>query len=215
MKAVKPPFFYRWLSPGYLVCEFPVSEKVIYLTFDDGPIPEATPGILEILARYNAKATFFMVGDNVRKYPEVFRQVVDQGHATGNHTFHHLNGWKTTSGLYLDDVSRCAELVPSRLFRPPYGKFTPMQYLLLKKDYRFILWSVLTYDFHRHTSGEQCLQNAVNNTKPGSIVVFHDNLKAIDNVNYALPRFLEHFSNLGFRFGRIEMSISKMSNGKW
>ena len=203
MSLVKPPFFIRWLSPQYLVCDLPDANKVIYLTFDDGPVPEATPEVLEILHAYGAKATFFMVGDNVRKYPEIFARVLSEGHAVGNHTFHHLNGWHTTTGLYMDDVARCRELVNSRLFRPPYGKFTPSQYFLLRSNYRFILWSVLTYDFHRHTTPELCLINAIDNTESGSVVVFHDNVKAMANLRFALPQFLAHFTALGYEFRPI------------
>jgi peptidoglycan/xylan/chitin deacetylase (PgdA/CDA1 family) len=206
MNTVRMPFFVRWLSPEYLVCELAGTEKVIYLTFDDGPIPEATPEVLNILGNFGVKATFFVVGDNVRKYPDVFGRLIQEGHAAGNHTFHHLNGWHTPPGLYLDDVSRCSEYFKTRLFRPPYGRFTPSQYFLLRRDYRFILWSVLTYDFHRHTTPEQCLTNAVNYTRTGSIVVFHDSLKAMDNVRYALPRFLTHFLNLGYRFEIINVT---------
>ena len=208
MTAIKPPFFLRWFSPQYLVCDLPTTEKKIYLTFDDGPIPEATPEILEILDQYNVKATFFMVGDNVRKHPGVYQHIIQQGHGTGNHTFHHLNGWKTTPGSYLEDVSRCSELVKSPLFRPPYGCFTPSQYFLLRKEFRFILWSVLSYDFHSHTSPEQCLLNTIDNTGNGSVVVFHDSIKAIEKARYALPRFLEHFLSLGFNFGFLDSQIN-------
>jgi peptidoglycan/xylan/chitin deacetylase (PgdA/CDA1 family) len=204
MSAVRPPFFLRWFSPEYLLCDLPGEGKVIYLTFDDGPIPEATPEVIDILARYKAQATFFMVGDNVRKYPAVFDRVKREGHAIGNHTYHHLNGWHTPTGLYMDDVYRCREYFDTRLFRPPYGRFTPSQYFQLHKDFRFILWSVLTYDFHRHTTPEQCLKNAVENTGNGSVVVFHDSLKSLENVRYVLPRFLEHFINLGYCFKSLE-----------
>ncbi len=203
MHAVGPPFFFRWLSPEYLVCDLPGSEKVIYLTFDDGPIPEATPEILDILAKYDAHATFFMVGDNVRKYQAIFDEVRRRGHGIGNHTFHHLNGWHTPPGAYIDDVHRCREYFDSKLFRPPYGRFTPSQYFLLHKHYRFILWSVLTYDFHRHVTPVQCLEYAIGHTRSGSVVVFHDSVKSMPNVRYALPGVLEHFVNLGFRFQSI------------
>lgn len=208
MTAVRPPFFLNWFSPEYLVCDLPGPEKVIYLTFDDGPVPEATPRVLDILAEYNAKATFFMVGDNVRKYPELFQRVKHDDHAVGNHTYHHLNGWHTPPGLYLDDVNRCREYFDTKLFRPPFGRFTPSQYFLLRKDFRFILWSVLTCDFHRHISPEQCLNNAITNTGNGSVVVFHDSIKSIKNVEFALPGFLKHFGNLGYRFE----SLSEVEN---
>ena len=207
MSNVRPPFFFRWLSPDYLVCDLPVNKKVIYLTFDDGPIPEATPEVLGILGKYDARATFFMVGDNVRKFPGVFNQVKQEGHAIGNHTFHHLNGWRTSPGAYLHDVHRCREYFETSLFRPPYGRFTPSQYLLLRKDYRFILWSVLTYDYRRDTSPEQCLKNSIDHTSAGSIVVFHDSIKSMTNLNYALPRFLEHFRTRGYRFESIGSTV--------
>ncbi|MDP1623582.1 MAG: polysaccharide deacetylase family protein [Bacteroidales bacterium] len=200
MRSVRPPFFIRWFSPDYLVCDLPGPGKVIYLTFDDGPVPEATPEILDILARFGARATFFMVGDNVRRYPDVYDRVKRDGHAIGNHTYHHLNGWHTAPGLYMHDVHRCRDFFDTKLFRPPYGRFTPVQYFLLRKEFRFILWSVLTYDFHRNTTPEQCLETAISNTGNGSVVVFHDSLKSLENVRYTLPRFLEHFMTLGYSF---------------
>jgi len=204
MIPVRPPFFYRWFSPGYLVCSLPGTEKVIYLTFDDGPIPEVTPEVLSILKHYGVKATFFVVGDNVKKHPEVFEQVRQDGHTIGNHTFHHLNGWKTPPGAYIEDVMRCREYFTTRLFRPPYGRFSPAQYFLLRKDFRFVLWSVLTGDYSKSVTPDQCLENAIGNTGNGSVVVFHDNLKAVENVRYALPRFLEHFLALGFHFQGLQ-----------
>ncbi len=203
MKSVKAPFFLRWFSPAWLVCDLPASGKVIYLTFDDGPIPEATPEILGILETYKVTATFFMVGDNVRRNPEIFEMVNKAGHAIGNHTYHHLNGWKTPPGAYIEDVARCEQYFQSGLFRPPYGRFNLSQYFLLRKKYRFVLWSVLTWDFDRRTTPEICLQYALDNTGEGSVVVFHDSVKSIENVRYALPRFLSHFLGQGYRFETI------------
>jgi len=204
MKPVRPPFFFQWFNPEYLVCEFPVDRKVIYLTFDDGPIPEATTEALDILKKSDARATFFLVGENVRKHPELLEAIQNNGHATGNHTFHHLNGWHTPPGAYLEDVRCCESLFSARLFRPPYGRFTPSQYLLLRKQYRFILWSVLTYDFDPRTNAERCLKNAIDHSRGGSVVVFHNSLKTVEKVRYALPRFLDHFSELGYAFKSIE-----------
>lgn len=203
MKPVGSPFFLRWFSPTYWICDLPGSEKVIYLTFDDGPIPEATPEILDILGRFGVKATFFMVGDNVRRHPEVYSRVKEEGHAIGNHTYHHLNGWKSPPGAYIEDVDRCEPYLTTRLFRPPYGRFSLSQYLLLRKRFRFVLWSVLTWDFDAKTTAEECLQYALSNTREGSVVVFHDSIKSIEKVRYALPRFLEHFSEQGFLFRTI------------
>jgi peptidoglycan/xylan/chitin deacetylase (PgdA/CDA1 family) len=173
---------------------------VIYLTFDDGPVPGITEEILNILDRHQAKATFFMVGDNVRKYPGVFNQVVSQRHAIGNHTFHHLNGWTTSSGAYIDDVGQCRRLVESSLFRPPYGRITPMQYFLLRKQYRIVLWSVLAEDYNSRVTSAQCLNNVLSKSGNGSIVVFHDSLKASEKVRVVLPEVLTRFSGTGYRF---------------
>lgn len=197
MKPVAPPFFYRWLSPRWLICDQPGRRQEVFLTFDDGPVPETTPHILEILDRYKVKATFFMVGGNVKKHPGLYDEVIASGHRAGNHTFHHLNGWKTAPGAYLEDADRCRELVPGDLFRPPYGRFTPSQYLIMRNRYRFILWSVLTWDFHQDVTPEQCLTNALTHTRGGSVVVFHDNAKALEKVQYALPRFLERILSEG------------------
>lgn len=203
MPSVRPPFFFRWLSPRFLYCDIPVKDKTLFLTFDDGPVPEATPEILEILERYQARATFFMVGDNVRKHPEVYEMVRQAGHAIGNHTFHHLNGWQTPPGAYIEDVNRCTAHFQTNLFRPPYGRFSVSQYFLLGSQYRFILWSVLSCDFDRNTTPEQCLNNVIRYGTAGSVIVFHDSLKALENVRYALPRVLDHFTAEGFGFEKI------------
>jgi peptidoglycan/xylan/chitin deacetylase (PgdA/CDA1 family) len=202
-RSSRPPFFFRFFSPQHLVCRMPGQEKKVFLTFDDGPVPEVTPEVLKILADHGAKASFFMVGDNVKKHPEVYEQVVSGGHAAGNHTFHHLNGWKTAPAAYAEDVKRCDALFRTRLFRPPYGRFTPSQYMILRKDYLFVMWSVLTWDFSHKITPEECLENACRDTRPGDIVVFHDSLKASKNMLYTLPRFLEHFSKQGFSFEKI------------
>lgn len=200
MGQVQPPMLYQWLSPGWITTDVPDRPDTIFLTFDDGPKPGCTEFVLETLQAFNAKATFFMVGDNVRKYPELYSRVTSEGHRAANHSFHHLNGWHSPPGAYYENVTRCLPLIPSRLFRPPYGKFTPSQYFLLRKEFRFILWSVLTGDFDPKLGVERCLDNAVRYTRGGSVVVFHDNDMAMENVRYALPRFLEHFSEKGFRF---------------
>ena len=199
-RSPRPPFFFRFFSPEHLICRVPGPEKKIFLTFDDGPIPGLTPEVLRILDRYGAKATFFMVGDNVKRHPDVFREVMEKGHAVGNHTYHHLNGWKTPPAAYAEDVRRCEELFRTRLFRPPYGRFTPSQYMILKKDYLFVMWSLLTWDFHRNVTPEDCLSNALRATRPGDIVVFHDNLKAKTNLMYTLPRYLESLLQAGYTF---------------
>lgn len=183
-----------------LIWEFPSENKNIYLTFDDGPHPEITEEVLRILDQHKAKATFFCVGDNVKKYGETYHQIIKKGYLTGNHTFNHLNGWKTPAGEYYSNIEKCAQLVDSHLFRPPYGRIKPTQAAYLKMRYRIIMWTVLSYDFNQNLLPENCLQTSVRKTRPGSIVVFHDSEKAKRNMLYVLPRFLDHFLKLGYRF---------------
>jgi peptidoglycan-N-acetylglucosamine deacetylase len=203
MYLVKTPQFIQSLFPNY-TWRIPTSEKVLYLTFDDGPIPDVTPWVLEQLAQHDAHATFFCVGDNIRKHPEVFQQVVQQGHAVGNHTFNHLNGWVTDDIPYFHNVRHCANLAQhSVLFRPPYGKLKPKQAQFLQRHYRIVMWDVLSGDFDPRLSPEQCLANVVKNVEPGSIVVFHDSLKAEEKLRYVLPRVLEHFAAKGYSFGKL------------
>jgi len=200
MFSVRVPLIFRIFDGSFLTCSVATKEKVIYLTFDDGPIPEVTPIVLNILKEKNIHATFFCVGDNIKKHPDVFARLIEEGHAIGNHTFHHFNGWKTPPAEYLDDVSHCNDLIHTNLFRPPYGKFTPSQYFLLRKKYKIILWSVLSGDYHAGISKDQCLSNVIQYSGPGSIVVFHDSLKAKENLVYTLPRFIDQFLEKGFRF---------------
>lgn len=188
------------------------AEKILYLTFDDGPT-EVTPWVLEELKKYNAKATFFCVGANIEKNIPLHKEIKKQGHAIGNHTMHHLNGWRTKTCDYIDDVSACDEFLnlysetsvvrrPSsdKLFRPPYGKITPSQYFSLKKNYRIVMWDILSKDYDKNISPEQCLKRVVSNSKPGSVIVFHDSEKAEKNLRYVLPRALEYFSDRNFNF---------------
>ncbi|WP_020529176.1 polysaccharide deacetylase family protein [Flexithrix dorotheae] len=186
-------------------------EKVIYLTFDDGPIPEMTPEILEILDQFNAKATFFCVGDNVRKYPEIASETLGKGHVLGNHTFNHLNGWNTGNDSYFENIERCrdqfAVLVKSpeiKFFRPPYGRIARSQIKPIQKEYEIIMWDVLSGDFSQKLDKKVCLEKSIKFAQPGSIIVFHDNLKAKKNLDYVLPRYLEYFSKKGFLFKALE-----------
>lgn len=203
MFLAKTPAFLQFLMPSY-TWRVPTSEKILYLTFDDGPIPLVTPWVLETLRTYAAKATFFCVGDNVQKHPEVFQQLISEGHAVGNHTFNHLNGWKTETSTYLENVAQCSQVFNSKLFRPPYGRLKPQQLKALKKDFRIVMWDVLSGDFSQKLSGETCLQHVVQYARSGSIVVLHDSLKAERNLRYVLPRVLEHFRGLGFRFEALK-----------
>ena len=199
---MKTPHFIQDLFPNY-TWRIPTREKVLYLTFDDGPIPAVTPWVLEQLEAFQAKATFFCVGDNIRKHPEVFNQVVEKGHAVGNHTFNHLNGWQTENISYFHNVRHCANMVHSVLFRPPYGRLKPKQAQFLQRHYRIVMWDVLSGDFDPKLSEEQCLANVVNNAEEGSIVVFHDSLKAEDKLRNVLPKVLEYFTERGYVFGKL------------
>lgn len=179
------------------------SSKTLYLTFDDGPHPTITPWVLECLAKYNAKATFFCLGKNVKKFPRVYQEIIANGHQVGNHTQHHLRGWTTTCENYIADVEQCNKLVTSPLFRPPYGRITPKQIKRLKPSYKIIMWDVLSWDFNSNIKKDVCAKNVIKNSKEGSIIVFHDNSNAETNLKYALPKVLEHFSNLGYQFKAI------------
>jgi peptidoglycan/xylan/chitin deacetylase (PgdA/CDA1 family) len=181
-------------------------EKVIYLTFDDGPIPTLTEQVLDILAQFEARATFFCVGENVKRNPSIFEQLQKQGHSVGNHTYSHLNGWKTPTQTYLDNWQKCQDVLPrTRLFRPPYGKMTPSQVYHLRTKTDIILWDVLTGDFSPTISQQQCLAKTSKYTQNGSIVVFHDNVKAERNLLYTLPALLRQKQQEGFRFEALPM----------
>jgi len=188
-----------------LTWDLPSKDKKIYLTFDDGPHPDITPEVLSILNSFQAKATFFCVGENVRKFDNAYQKILMKGHRTGNHTYNHLNGWKTPSSDYFQNIDHCAQLVDSNLFRPPYGRIKPAHIPYLKMRYRIIMWSVLTGDYNRKIKPEQCLRHTLKRTKSGSIVVFHDSEKARENLLYVLPRFLTHFKNLGYSFPVIPL----------
>ena len=198
MYLVKTPKFIQEFLPNF-TWRIPTNEKVIYLTFDDGPIPVVTPWVLEQLAAYQAKATFFCVGDNIDKNRDIYEQVVAAGHAIGNHTYNHLNGWSTDNLPYFHNVRHCANLTRTVLFRPPYGKLRPRQTQFLQRHYRIVMWDVLSGDFDPYITEEQCLHNVINNVEPGSIVVFHDSFKAEEKLRYALPKTLAHFAALGYR----------------
>ena len=203
---VKTPW---WLKQLYKECiwEIPAREKVLYLTFDDGPHPEATPFVLDLLKKYNAKATFFCLGKNVHEYPAIYRRIVDEDHKTGNHTYNHMNGWKSDDKKYFEDVVLARKYIDSNLFRPPYGKASKLQIKHLRSDFdlKVVMWSVLSGDFDQKLSQETCLKNVLLSCKEGSIVVFHDSAKAFGKLTYVLPRMLEFFSERGYRFDKINL----------
>ena len=213
MQIVRPiPFVNKLYSS--LEWKKPCSNdsKTVYLTFDDGPIPEVTPWVLEQLEKFNAQATFFCVGANVEKHPDVFKQVVAAGHHVGNHTFNHMNGWESDNIEYFHNIRHCARLVNSTMFRPPYGRISPKQVQFLQRHYDIVMWDVLSGDFDQDLSKEQCLKNVVDYVRSGSIVVFHDSQKAQENLYYALPRTLEHFAAQGYRFRALSPQLLKEMN---
>lgn len=180
-------------------------EKNIYLTFDDGPIPEMTPLVLDILSVYKVKATFFCVGDNVEKHPDIFQQIISAGHKVGNHTHNHLDGWKTSKHDYLGNVASCRHTISGKLayqsiFRPPYGKASRAQLKELQSTHEIVMWDVLSGDFDQSLTPKACLQNCIKATQNGSIVIFHDNIKAKTNLTYALPKYIEDSLEKGYKF---------------
>ncbi len=199
MYLVKTPKVIQNLFPNF-TWKIPNQDKVVYLTFDDGPIPEVTPWVLEQLAVYAAKATFFCVGENVKNNQEIFQQVLEAGHTVGNHTFTHINGWTSDNIAYFHNVRHCAHLVKSNLFRPPYGKLKPKQAQFLQRHYRVVMWDILSGDFDPKLSAEQCLKNVLDHVENGSIIVFHDSLKAQEKLMSVLPKVMETLANRGYRF---------------
>ena len=205
MYLVKTPWLLKQLYPNLLWNNARDSRR-IYVTFDDGPIPIVTPYVLNILRQYNAKTTFFCIGDNVRKHPEVFEQVKNAGHSIGNHTFNHLKGWKTDNKTYVDNFLKADELLDAELFRPPYGRIKKSQAKLIRKakpNTRIIMWDVLSGDFDIELKPETCLQHVLRYTRNGSIIVFHDSLKAYDRLEYVLPRAMEEWSRRGYEFNAL------------
>ncbi|MDB5062329.1 MAG: polysaccharide deacetylase family protein [Mucilaginibacter sp.] len=207
MYLVKTPWLLKKLYPN-LVWNTKTATRCIYLTFDDGPIPIVTPFVLNILKKHNAKATFFCIGDNISKHTDIFEQVKAGGHSIGNHTFNHLKGWVTNNQIYLDNFLQTDKLLDTPLFRPPYGRIKRAQIQLLKKarpDLKIIMWDVLSGDFDTNLSPEACLKNVLKHTEAGSIVVFHDSLKAFDRLEYVLPRALEHWSKKGYSLNALTL----------
>ena len=211
----KTPPLLKYLYPG-LVWDKKQEAKdcstpTLYITFDDGPVPEVTPFVWDTLTQFDALATFFCVGENVSRYPQLYQETLYRQHAVGNHTHHHLNGWRTDDATYLDNVAACAQALrthnPSRpsssLFRPPYGKIRRRQIKALKAHYTLVMWDILSGDFDATFDARVCLQKSIRHTQPGTIIIFHDSYKAQKNLAYVLPRYLEHFARAGYTFSPL------------
>lgn len=215
LTPTKTPLVVKKMFPEY-IWDISTSQKELYLTFDDGPTPEVTNWVLNSLREFNAKATFFCIGDNVNKCPELFNKVLEEGHSVGNHTQNHIKGWKTKTKIYLENVLRAEEVISLQssvfsnqsqiinLFRPPYGQIKPKQgKKIMALGYKIVMWDVLSFDWDNSISKEDCFNNVVSKCKNGSIIVFHDSIKASNNMKFALPKVLEHFTEKGFSFKAI------------
>ena len=191
------PSWFKKLFPS-LTWEVPGDDNTVYLTFDDGPHPEITPWVLEQLKQHKMQATFFCVGDNARKFPDTIDQIKQEGHQLGNHTMHHIKGWNTSTEDYIKDIEACQQYVSSDLFRPPYGRITREQIQQLKQKFRIIMWSILSCDFDKKLNQEKALRGLKDKTRKGSIIVFHDSVKAEDNLRFLLPKYLQFLNHKGY-----------------
>lgn len=198
-----PPKLLRSLLPQ-CYWSLPNAQNKIYLTFDDGPTPKVLPFILQTLDEYKVLATFFCVGENMRKHPHLVSEMLKRNHAIGNHTYNHLSGWRVKSKAYFENAEKADEVYKSNFFRPPYGRIRKSQVKHLSKKYKIIMWDVLSYDYDKNTGPKTCYKNVIDNTKSGSLIVFHDNQKAFANLQYALPKSIEYLLNKGFVFDVIK-----------
>lgn len=198
--GAKTPKIFQAIFPS-LVWKNATTEKKVWLTFDDGPTAEVTPFVLDTLKKNNVKATFFCLGEQIEKHPEIFQRIKAEGHDIGNHSFSHTNGFTTCTKKYLKDLEKCQNIIPeTKLFRPPFGNIYPWQISKLKKDFKIIMWDVIAWDFYKNTSKEKCFLNVVNNVENGSIILLHDNKKAQENLQYALPKIIETLKERAFTF---------------
>jgi peptidoglycan-N-acetylglucosamine deacetylase len=203
MFLVKSPAIIKKYYPK-LVWDIPNADNKIYLTFDDGPIPDVTEWVLDVLKQYDIKATFFCLGCNAVKHPEIYSKIIKDGHVVGNHTHHHLNGWESEDKDYLNNIKKANKFLNATLFRPPYGRIKKSQISEVVKNYKVVMWDVLSGDFDPKTTPEKCYNNVIKNTKPGSVIVFHDSVKAEENLKYALPKAIEYLLEQGFEFDVIQ-----------
>ncbi|MFI1744466.1 polysaccharide deacetylase family protein [Thalassobellus sediminis] len=214
---IKTPLVVKKMFPNY-IWDIASTSKTIYLTFDDGPTPEITNWTLQTLEKFNAKATFFCIGNNVDKHPDIFQNIVKAGHAIGNHTHNHIKGWKTKAEAYIENIELCEsefknqipnnQSLTTNLFRPPYGQISPKQGKLLRsKGYKIIMWDILSFDWDANVSKETCLDNVIKKTSDGSVVVFHDSIKASENMQYVLPKVLEYFNEKGYCFKALNWTV--------
>jgi peptidoglycan/xylan/chitin deacetylase (PgdA/CDA1 family) len=220
LTPIKTPLVAKKLFPNY-VWDIATTDKVIYLTFDDGPTPEITNWTLNVLKQYDAKATFFCIGNNIAKHPEIFQNIIIDEHAIGNHTHNHIKGWQNSAKAYLKNIKEAQRVIDFQiqnlklvnhkasilnLFRPPYGQITPKQgKKLIELDYKIIMWDVLSFDWDKNVAPETCLKNVISKSNKGSIIVFHDSVKASKNMQYTLPKVLEYFSKKGYTFKCLEI----------
>ena len=200
----QPPFLYRALFPG-TIWRINPDEKSVYLTFDDGPIPEITEWVLDLLDKYEVKATFFCVGDNVRKYPRIYDEILRRGHATGNHTFNHIQGIRTRTNYFLENTEKAAGLIKSNLFRPPHGHMRNRQAYRLRNEYKIVMWDVVTRDYNPKMTGEKVFATVKKYVRKGSIIVFHDSVKSEKNMKWALPKTIEWLKSEGYALKKIEL----------
>jgi len=213
MQRFNPSIRLPWLLTRYFPEAFwrvPKSDKTVYLTFDDGPIPDVTPWVLDLLKAEQIKACFFAVGDNVKKHPHVFRRILDEGHQVGNHTFNHLQGLKTPNKHFLNNIEKASEYIQSDLFRPPHGWMRKSQYDQIKEDYQIVMWDIISGDYKQDLSPEDVANNVLKLVRPGSIITFHDSLKSQKNLYHALPKVIAELKKSGYQFGLIPTKKEKL-----
>lgn len=204
MINLSPPRFFQRFFPN-IIWNFPDETDGVFLTFDDGPTQNITPWVLEQLKKYNAKATFFCLAKNVEMNPDIYNQILADGHSVGNHSYSHIRGWSTDTSQYIQDIIYANSFIKSNLYRPPYGRISPRQLLLLRHRYKIIMWDVLSMDYSKRISPRKVTKYVLDNVHPGAIVVFHDSVKAQRNLKYTLPRVLEGISQKGLKFKAIKI----------